>query len=131
MRQRLATCHNETRNTGSTQTSELQESASATASDPNTACSEARTSAANRAMQECSSQQGRTGAVRVLNQRMGNSVSSPNMGRVTGQLLGNSLFGQSGLSYNYNSTAQYQCITQIAAGCARTSTSARSVEVCQ
>ena len=130
VRQRLATCHNETRNTGSTQTSELQESASATASDPNSACSEARTSAANRAMQECSSQQGRTSAVRVLNQRMGNSVSSPNMGSVTGQLLGNSLFGNRG-SYNYNSTAQYHCTTQIAAGCAHTSTAARSVEVCQ
>ena len=128
--QRLASCHNEVRNSGSTQTSELRESATATSSDPNTACNEARVNAAGHAQQECTAQQGRPGGVRVLSQRTGNAASSPDMGRVAGQVLGSTLFGNRNYN-NYNTPAQYQCVAEIAASCLRTSNSARSVEICQ
>ncbi len=129
VRQRLASCHNEVRNNGTTQSSELQESATVTAADPNTACSEARSNATSRAEQECSAAQGHSGSVRILNQRMGNAPASPDVGRVAGQVIGNSLMGNRG--YSYNEPTQFQCMTQIAISCSRTSNSARAVEICQ
>jgi hypothetical protein len=130
VRQRLASCHSEMRNNGDTQSSELQESATATASDPNTACSEARANATNRATQACSEERGRPGSVRVLNQRMGNASGSPDMARAASQLLGNSMFGGN-RGYAYNSPTQYQCSTHIAESCSQTTNSARAVDVCQ
>src|SRR6185437_11026773 len=123
VRQRLASCHNEVRNSGTTQTSELRESATATSSDPNTACNEARVNAAGHAQQECVAQQGRPGGVRVLSQRTGTAADA---GRVAGQVLGSTLFGNRGYT-NYNTPTQYQCVAEIAASCLRTSNSARSV----
>jgi hypothetical protein len=127
VRQRLASCHNEVRNSGTTQTSELRESATATSSDPNMACNEARMNAAGHAQQACTAQQGRPGGVRVLSQRTGNAA--PDAGRVAGQVLGSTLFGNR--NYSYNTPAQYQCVAEVAASCLRTSNSARSVEICQ
>jgi cbb3-type cytochrome oxidase subunit 3 len=127
VRQRMASCHNEVRNSGTTQTSELRESATATSSDPNTACNEARVNAAGHAQQECTAQQGRPGGVRVLSQRTG--TAAPDAGRVAGQVLGSTLFGNR--NYNYNTPAQYQCMAEVAASCLRTSNSARTVEICQ
>jgi hypothetical protein len=132
VRQRLASCHNEVRNNGTTQTSELRQSAVATATDPNTACSEARSNATSQAEQQCSAQQGHSGSVRILNQRIVNTTSSPDMGRVAGQVLGNSLLGNRGYtSYNTPTQYQYQCASEIASSCLRTGNSTRSVEICQ
>ena len=128
VRQRMASCHNEVRNSGTTQTSELRESATATSSDPNMACNEARVNAAGHAQQECTAQQGRPGGVRVLSQRTG--TAAPDAGRVAGQVLGNTLFGNRGYT-SYNTPTQYQCVAEVAASCLRTSNSARAVEICQ
>jgi hypothetical protein len=129
IRQRLASCHSENRNTRNSQSSEVQESASATASDPNSACMQARANATNRAMQACSAEQGRSGTVRVLNQQMGNA-GSQGAARNPGQMLGNALLGNRGYGYGYNNTSQYQCSTEVEASCTRTTSSTRAVEVC-
>jgi hypothetical protein len=134
VRQRMASCHSETRNAGNSQSSELQESANATASDPNTACMQARANATNRAMQACSAEQGRPGAVRVLNQQMGNAApQSQDVARATGQLFGGLVGNRGGYNYNNNynnNVSQYQCSTEVAAACVRTTSATRAVEVC-
>jgi TIR domain len=130
VRQRLASCHSEMRNNGNMQSSQLQESAIATASDANTACSQARANATNLATQACTAERGQPGSVRVLNQRMGNSFSSTNMARTAGQFFGNSLFaGNRGNVYN--TPTQYQCSAQIAESCSRMTNSAHAVDICE
>jgi len=128
VRQRLASCHSETRNSGSMQSSELQESATAIASDANTACNQARANATNRAIQACNAERGQPGSVRVLNQRMGNSFSSNNMARSAGQIFGNTLFNRGN---SYNTPGQYRCLTQIAESCSRATNSTHAVDVCE
>jgi hypothetical protein len=131
VRRRLASCHNEVRNSGNTQSGELRESATATASNPNFACSEARANASARAQRECSAEQGRPGAMRVLSQQMGNASSSAPqaLARSGVQLFGNAMLGNRGYAYN-NVSARYQCSAEIAASCVRTTSSTHAVEVC-
>jgi hypothetical protein len=130
VRRRLGSCHNEVRNVGNTQSGELQQSATASASDPNSACSEARASATSRAQRECSTEQGRLGAVRVLNQQVGNGSRSGSqaLARSGAEIFGNALLGNRG--YTYNAPIQYQCSTEIAASCARVTSSSHAVQVC-
>ena len=127
VRQRLASCHTETRTTSSTQNSEVAKEGVATAANPTEACGEARNNAVNLITNTCSQEQARLGPLRVLTQNVQNAA--PNGRQVVGSLLGSTLFGNAGRNMNIQS--QYQCTTNVQATCEKQISGAQPVDVCQ
>ena len=127
VRQRLAACHTQTRNTSSTQNSQVEKNGTGEANNPTAACNEARTDAVSRISETCNQQQARLGPVQVLNQNVENAPSSA-ASQAVGSVLGGALFGNSGRSVNI--PTQYQCTVSVGGACEKQVTGAQSVDVC-
>lgn len=125
VRQRLAACHTETRNTSSSQNSQVEQNGSGEAGNPTAACNEARSDAVNRISQTCSQQQARLGPTQVLNQNV--EIAPSNAANQVGNVLGGALFGGRA---NVNISTQYQCTVSVSGSCQRQITGAQSVDVC-
>ena len=125
VRQRLAACHTETRNTSSSQNSQVEQNGSAEGSNPTSACNQARSDAVSRLNQTCSQQQARLGATQVLNQNVENAPSSA--ANQVGNVLGGALFGGRA---NVNVPSQYECTVSVSGSCQRQVSGAQSVDVC-
>ena len=126
VRQRLAACHTETRNTSSSQNSQVEQKGSGEAGNPTAACNQARSDAISRINQTCSQQQARLGPTQVLNQNVENAPSN-SAGQAVGNVLGGALFcGRA----NVNIPSQYECTVSVSGSCQRQITGAQSVDVC-
>ena len=125
VRQRLAACHSETRNTSSNQNSQVEKDGTGQASNPTAACNQARTDAITRISQTCNEEQARLGPTQVLNQNVENAPSST-AGQAVGSVLGSTLFG----GRNVNIPTSYECTVSVGGTCEKQVSGAQSVDVC-
>jgi hypothetical protein len=118
-RQNLAACHTETRNTTTTKTTPISESASGSGGSSEEACDAAQERATGQAATSCRASSGQMGRVRVLSQ------TPQSDGLQGGRILG-SIFG----AITGSRRSAWKCTEEISASCEISTSGPHQVDIC-